>query len=180
MDAEPLITKVGAIVLREAGEGYEVLAIQPRPKAKSPDDLPPIGLVRGTRSYFDTSTNTLIDADHNGRTAPPEGMVLEPLAHTLAREIEEEGGVTAAMLANAQVREMGARLFASAKKIPYPIYWYVVLLQDSDAEALPLEGLQDSLHSEWVSLAKFVQYVEAGKASRGYIPVIEEALNVCA
>lgn len=175
----PVITKVGAIVLRPTASGFELLVIQPKPKPKTPDDLPPIGLVRGTRAMR-LADGAVVDANHDGRTAPPADAVLEPLTETLAREIEEEAGIAGAMLANARVVEMGARLFGSLKKTPYPIHWYVVVLDAASVAALPLTGMQDSLYSTWLTLAAFEGYVAEGKASPGYLPVVKEALGLVA
>lgn len=171
----PTITKVGAAVLRKHEGMLQVLVIQPKPKAKTPNDLPPIGLVRGTRMYRDAS-GVLVDANHDGRTAP-DG-VLEPVRETLHREIEEEAGVTKAMLMASNIIDMGPRVFASTKKIPYPIHWFVVVIPQT--VQLPHTGFQDSLHSEWVTLEQFKNYVGAKKASCGYIAVIEEAIRLAA
>lgn len=173
----PVITKVGAIVLRTMATGFELLVIQPKPKPKTPEDLPPIGLVRGTRA-MQLVDGSIVDANHDGRTAPPADAVLEPLAETLAREIGEEAGVMPEMLQRARVVEMGARLFGSLKKTPYPIHWYVVVLDNASAAALPLTGMQDSLYSAWLTLAAFEGYVAEGKASPGYVPVVKEALSL--
>lgn len=171
------VTKVGAAVLRITELQTELLVIQPKPKAKTPHDLPPIGLVRGTRMYR-TVDGQDVDANHDGRTAPPADALLEPLRETLAREIEEEAGVTRVMLAAAQVMEMGPRLFASTKKTPYPIHWFLVVLDANAQAALPHTGFKDSLYSEWVTLETLREYVAAGKASRGYVAVAEEAFLV--
>ncbi len=176
LEQEPAApTKVGAAVLRVAGDALHVLVIQPKPKPKTPNDLPPMGLVRGTRMYRD-ATGVFVDANHDGRTQPDGEM--EPVRDTLLREIEEEAGVTPAMLATARVVEMGPRLFASAKKTPYVIHWFVVVLDAAAQAALPHDGFKDSLHSEWVSLAQLMDYVAAGKASRGYVAVVEEAMRL--
>lgn len=169
-----LVTKVGAVILRAAENGFEILVIQPKPKAATPDDLPPIGLVRGTRAMT-LLNGQFVDANHDGRTPPPEGAVLEPLIETLAREIEEEAGVAREMLAGAAIHDLGAHLFASKKKTPYPIQWYAVVLDDSSADQLSLTDMQDSLYSEWVSLAQLRIYVAEGKASPGYVGVVEKA-----
>ena len=169
------VTKVGAVVLRMAQDGFEFLIIQPKPKAATPDDLPPMGLVRGTRAMI-LPDGQVVDAHHDGLTAPPANAVLEPLTETLAREIEEEAGVTREMLSTARVQDLGAHLFASKKKTPYPIQWYAVMLDES-AVALSHTGMQDSLYSEWVSFTKLQEYVEKGKASSGYVPVVEMALT---
>jgi len=171
--SESIITKVGAVVLRRHDGEVQVLAIQPKPKPKTPDDLPPIGLVRGTRMYRNAD-GIFVDANHDGRTVE-EGVEYEPVRDTLHREIQEEAGVTHAMLMMAEITDLGPLLFASTKKTPYRIHWFVVLLPDSIT--LPHTGFQDSLHSEWVSLETFKNYVEAKKASRGYIAVIEQAMS---
>lgn len=174
-DSIDVVTKVGAAVLRMRDGACDVLVIQPKPKARSPEDLPPIGLVRGTRMYRDAAGNDM-DANHDGRTAP-DGE-LEPVTETLAREIEEEAGVTRAMLEAARVIDMGPRMFASSKKTPYPIHWFVVVLDAKAQRALPHNGFKDSLYSEWVTLAKLREYVDAKKASRGYIAVAQEAMGL--
>lgn len=175
-DSHP-VTKVGAAVLRFEHGVPEVLVIQPKPKPKSPQDLPPIGLVRGTRMYR-TPEGESIDANHDGRTAPPEGSILEPVRETLRREIEEEAGVTTDMLQKARIVDMGPRVFASLKKTPYRIHWFVVVLGEEAQRALPHRGFQDSLHSEWVRFETLQQYVAANKASPGYLAVVEEAMRL--
>lgn len=178
MREEPsLVTKVGAVILRVRSGTQEVLLIQPKPKPRTPDDLPPMGLPRGTRMYRNAAGN-LVDADHDGRTAPPAAAVLEPVRETMAREMEEEAGLTTQMLARATVHALGPRLFASTKKTPYPIYWFVVVLAADDAATITHAALQDSLHSEWVTLERLQEYVESKKASRGYIAVAQEALGL--
>lgn len=171
-----LVTKVGAVVLRHSADDFEVLVIQPKPKAHTPEDLPPIGLVRGTR-MMRLADGHMVDANHDGRTPPPEGAVLEPVEETLAREIEEEAGVTRTMLANARVYSLGAQLFASKKKTPYPIHWFAVVLDEPSVATLSLSGMQDSLYSAWVRFSQLQEYVAEGKASPGYVAVVENALK---
>lgn len=171
-----LVTKVGAVVLRADGDAPRVLLVQPKPKPATPEDLPPMGLPRGTRMYALADGN-YVDANHDGNTPPPAGATLEAVAATFAREVEEEAGVNAAMLARASVTEMGVRLFASRSKPPYPIHWFVVLLHPADAEAVATAPLKDSLHVQWVMLAELRALVESGKASAGYVAVAEEGMR---
>ncbi len=175
--SEPVnVTKVGAVVLRVDGAAPRLLLVQPKPKPATPEDMPPMGLPRGTRMYALADGN-YVDANHDGNTPPPPGAQLEPLADTLAREAEEEAGVNAAMLARAEVREMGARLFASRKKAPYFVHWFVAVLDAADAEAVVAAPLKDSLHVQWVTLAELRTLVETGKASAGYVAVAEEGFG---
>ncbi len=138
-----------------------------------------MGLPRGTRMYALADGN-YVDANHDGTTPPPAGATLEAVAATFTREVEEEAGVNAAMLARATVYEMGARLFASRSKPPYPIHWFVVLLHTTDAEAVAAARLKDSLHVQWVTLAELRALVESGTASAGYVAVAEEGLRLLA
>lgn len=174
--AAEMVTKVGAVVLRADGDVPRLLLVQPKPKPATPEDMPPMGLPRGTRMYA-LADGTMIDANHDGRTPPPPGAVLEPLTDTLAREIAEEAGVSADMLARAEVRDMGARLFASRKKTPYLIHWFVVVVRVEDAELIRVAPLKDSLSVRWVTLAELGALVESGKASAGYVAVAEEGLG---
>lgn len=171
-----MVTKVGAVVLRTDGAAPRVLLVQPRPKPHTPEDMPPMGLPRGTRMYA-LADGAMVDANHDGNTPPPPGAVLEPLADTLVREVEEEAGVSADMLARATVYEMGTRRFASRKKAPYPLHWFVVRLHAEDAEAVTGAPLKDSLHVQWVTLGELRALVESGKASAGYVIVAEEGLG---
>lgn len=171
--SEDRITKVGAVVLRT--DTMQLLVIQPKPKPHTPEDLPPIGFVRGTRMYRDAA-GIAQDANHDGRTAPPEGAVLEPLIDTLTREIDEEAGVTPAMLARAEIRTMGGRLFASRKKTPYPIYWFIVTLAAQDAVVPETVSPKDSLYVRWVTVPELQALVEEGRASPGYLEVAESTL----
>ncbi len=168
-----IVTKVGAAVLREQGGQLQVLVIQPKPKPKTPDDLPPIGLVRGTRMYRDAS-GALVDANHDGRTVEA-GVEFEPVRETLIREIEEEAGVTQAMLAAAQIIDLGPHIFPSQKKIPYPIHWFLVVFA-ADA-VLPHDGFKDSLYSKWCTLDEAAELISSRKMSQAYAGVIDRALD---
>ncbi len=169
------VTKVGAVILRLRDGQPQVLLNQPRPKPLTPEDMPSPGLVRGTRMYQDAS-GQMLDANHDGRTPPPEGAVLEPLQKTLAREVEEEASLTLPMLELAQVKDLGAYQFPSRKKEPYPIHWYGVMLDEVAADALPLDGHRDALHTRWASLAELKAMVVEGRMSPGYVPIAELAV----
>ena len=173
------VTKVGAVILRLNAGQPQVLLNQPHPKPHTPEDLPPLGLVRGTRMYRHAS-GQMVDADHDGSTPPPIGAELEPVRATLLREAEEEAGLTAAMIEAARVQDLGAHRFASRTKTPYWIHWFAVLLDEAAADGLPLTGQKDALHTRWVTLAELKALVAHGKASAGYVPVVQMALATLA
>lgn len=169
-----LVTKVGAVILRLHAGVPQVLVAQPKPKPGAQEAKPP-GLVRGTRKYH-LPDGTHTDADHDGRTPPPEGAELEPLFATLQSEIEEEAGVPPEMLQAAEVYEMGARVFPSRTKTPYPIFWYVMMLNDALQAQLAHEGMQDSLYTQWMTLADMQALVEAGIMTAGYLDIAREGI----
>lgn len=174
-DNVPAVTKVGGVVLRICNGQPQVLLNQPYPRRKA-GDIPRLGLPRGTRMYRDVS-GTMVDADHDGSTLPPEGAMLESVHDTFAREIGEEANITPPMLEVAQVKDLGVHAFPSSSHAPYPIHWFGVLLDEVTADALPLTGQKDAEYTCWESLAGVKALVVEGRLSPGYVPVIEQAIQ---
>jgi 8-oxo-dGTP pyrophosphatase MutT (NUDIX family) len=153
---------------------YEVLILQPIPKKQG--EVPAFVLPRGSRQYRDAA-----GAWHDARdmaTAEAHRDRLEPFSRALAREVEEEAGVTPDMLARANVRELGARAFQSRSKGVYPIHWFVVALADDDAATLTDHVPVDALSVRWATLEEIKAMAARGEFSAGYLPVIEEALGL--
>jgi 8-oxo-dGTP pyrophosphatase MutT (NUDIX family) len=172
-DGDTPVIKIGAVVLR--GDGA-VLIVQPKPKRAG--EVAPFVLPRGTRQYQDDA-----GAWHDARdlaTAQAHAATLEPVERGLAREVEEEAGIDAAMLAQAQVRLLGVRPFQSRSKGIYPIYWYVVTVTPDAARRLEQQTPVDTLALRWALPAQVEALAVAGEFSSGYLPVIAEALELCA
>lgn len=167
----PPVYKVGALVLRPAAQGMQVLIVRPQPKR--PGEVPPFVLPRGSRQYRDAEGNWHDARD--GAIAQMQEAALEPLTATLLREIEEEAGVPPKILRKAKVHELGRREFASRSQQTYPVHWFVVVL---DAAALPkLHAVpSDAMAVRWESPAEIEAMAAYNEFSSGYIPVIREAL----
>lgn len=163
------ILKIGAVVLRADGA---VLVVQPKPKRAG--ELPPFVLPRGSRQYQD-ETDAWVDA-RDVATGEKYRDRLEPFARALAREVEEEAGVTPAMLSRADVRELGRMEFQSRTKGVYPIHWSVVKLTAADAATVADAMPEDALAVRWATLGEIKAMAVRGEFSGGYVPVIEAAL----
>jgi hypothetical protein len=167
-DTSPVL-KIGAVVVRAP---HEILILQPIPKRAG--EVPAFVLPRGSRQYQDAHGQW-----HDARdmaTGEKYQATLEPFTRALAREIEEEAGVDGAMLARADVRELGRLEFQSRTKGVYPIHWFVVTLADADAAMLTNTVPEDALSVRWASLEEITAMAARGEFSAGYIPVIEAAL----
>ena len=166
ISADSPILKIGAVVLR--GDGA-VLIVQPKPKHAG--EIPPFVLPRGSRQYagaWHDARDVVTGEKHKDR--------LEPFERALAREVEEEAGVTSDMLARANVRELGRLEFASRTKGKYPIHWFVVRLAAADATGLENTVPEDALSVRWAGLEE-IKAMAAREFSAGYVAVIEAALS---
>ena len=88
----------------------KILIVRPIPKHAG--EVPPFVLPRGSRQYQDAN-----GAWHDARdvaTGAAHAGALEPFSRALAREIEEEAGVSGDMLARARVVELGTMDFANS------------------------------------------------------------------
>lgn len=153
---------------------YTILVIRPKPKTAG--ELPPFVLPRGSRQYQDADGmwHDARDKEIGDRFAAR----LEPFARALAREIEEEAGVSGDMLARAQVVELGSMEFASRSKGNYPIHWFLVIPAPADAALLDHTLPEDATALEWVTLQEIKAMAATGEFSAGYVPVIEVALQM--
>lgn len=169
------IYKVGLVLYRMGAANMpEILIIRPHPK--TPGEKPKFVLPRGSRQYQDETGNW-----HDARdaaTAHAHAATLEPLTRALAREAEEEAGLTAEFFTVLQRQhrfdELGTRVFASRSKPPYPIHWFVARLSATEAKRLTHPA--DASEVRWISLREIETLAEQGDFSPGYVPVIEEAL----
>lgn len=167
------VNKVGAIILRGLETGApQVFVVQPY--GTKPDN-PPFVLPRGTRAYRKPD-GTLVDA-RDAETARAQADHLEDFRETLAREIEEEAGMTPAQLAQSKVIELGALPFESRSKGVYPVQWYIVIPDVRTAAALANQASVDSQHKGWSNVAEMETMATAGTFSKGYVAVVKEALN---
>ena len=155
-----------------------------RTKPKQPGEVAPFVLPRGSRQYWEWHGDGRRYEDaRDAATALAHAEQLEPLTRTLAREIGEEAGVTAAELAAAQVAELGAMDFQSRSKGVYPVHWFVVrpdaaALAAMDARAQAGQLPSDAVETRWASVAEIKAMAEAGDFSPGYLPVIDAALGL--
>ena len=170
------VTKVGAVILHVNRGKVQFLLNQPRPKPETPDDMPRLGFVRGTRMYRGAGSSVWLDADHDGHTLPPAGVEFQPLLTTLAREMEEEASLSPAILAQATITDLGVHRFASSSKTPYDIHWFAVFLPEDAATALPLHGHRDAVFTQWVTLAELQAMVAQGNISSGYSAIADYAI----
>lgn len=190
MNQEPIL-KIGAVVVAPPPKpkgglapppggstqslvASEILIIQPIPKRAG--EVPAFVLPRGSRQYQD-ETGAWHDA-RDAATGAKYDATLEPFARGLAREIEEEAGVTPEMLAAATVTELGPMLFQSRTKGVYPIYWYVVQVDDIAAQQMRAQTPADALSTRWATLSEIKLLAARGEFSAGYVPVIERALQM--
>lgn len=151
---------------------HHILILQPIPKRAG--EVPAFVLPRGSRQYQDEA-----GAWHDARdaaTGAKYSATLEPFARGLAREIEEEAGVTPAMLQQSRVTELGALAFQSRTKGVYPIHWFVVELDEIAAQQLLQQTPVDALAVRWATLHEIKEMAACGEFSAGYIPVIERVL----
>ncbi len=151
---------------------HRILILQPIPKRAG--EVPAFVLPRGSRQYQDADGQW-----HDARdeaTGRAHAATLEPYARGLAREVEEEAGVTPEMLARARVVELGEMAFQSRTKGIYPIYWFVVALAQEDAAQLTDTVPADALSTRWASLPEIEAMAARGEFSAGYVPVIMRAL----
>lgn len=146
-----------------------------RPKPKTPGEVPPFVLPRGSRQYQDV--NGVWHDARDEETGARFASRLEPFARALEREVAEEAGVTSAMLARAQVVELGAMEFASRSKGTYPIHWFLVIPAPADAALLDETLPEDAMALEWATLEEIKAMAATGEFSAGYVPVIEVALK---
>jgi 8-oxo-dGTP pyrophosphatase MutT (NUDIX family) len=150
----------------------QILIIRPIPKHKG--EVPAFVLPRGSRQYRDASGQW-----HDARdaaTGEKHAATLEPLERALAREIEEEAGVSPAQLAAAWVYDLGRMDFQSRSKGVYPIHWFVVVPDVATAVQLDKQTPADALEVRFASLDAIKTMASRGEFSAGYIPVIEAAL----
>ncbi|MDX2095160.1 MAG: NUDIX hydrolase [Alphaproteobacteria bacterium] len=178
------VLKIGAVVLRaplrRAAAGVHILILQPKPKHSG--EVPPFVLPRGSRQYRVTTAEGR-EEWHDARDAATgiaHAATLESFARGLAREIEEEAGITPEQLAQAQVTEMGAMEFQSRSKGVYPIHWFVVQPDAATAATLTNQTPEDALAVRWATLEQIKQMAVQGEFSAGYVPVIEAALALVA
>ncbi len=169
------VLKIGAVVLRGAdAKGLpDILIVRPHPK--TPGEVPPFVLPRGSRQYQDAA-----GAWHDARDAQTGAQYaarLEPFMRGLQREVEEEAGVDSAMLARAQVQELGTMEFTSRTKGVYPIYWFVVTLAAADTARVSDRLPADASALQWATLDDIKAMAATGSFSGGYVPVIEAALR---
>lgn len=158
-------------MLRDDGR---VLILQPIPK--NAGDVPAFVLPRGSRQYQDEH-GQWVDA-RDVATGEKYAASLEPYARGLAREVEEEAGVTAAMLSRAKVNEMGVMDFQSRTKGVYPIFWFRVVATEADAAVLEKATPVEAFSLRWAALDEIKTMAAQGKFSAGYVPVIERALSL--
>jgi 8-oxo-dGTP pyrophosphatase MutT (NUDIX family) len=164
------ILKIGAVLVHPISR--EILIVRPHPKTLG--EVPPFVLPRGSRQYQDDA-----GAWHDARdveTGTKHRDRLEPFARALAREIEEEAGVNADMLAAAKVTEIGAMDFQSRTKGVYPIHWFMVMPTQQDAAQLDKQTPVDATEICWASLDDIKALAAKGEFSPGYVSVIEAAL----
>lgn len=169
------IYKVGVVLFEGSGPEARTLIIRPHPK--NTGETPVLVLPRGSRQYQDA------EGWHDVRdeaSAIAHAAHLEPLTRTLIREAEEEAGLPSdwwdKLHARADVWELGPRVFASRTKPPYPIYWFVVQLE---AQEIPLlRPPADASETHWANLAQLHALAQTGEFSPGYVPVVEEALQL--
>lgn len=152
---------------------HEILIIQPIPKHAG--EVPPFVLPRGSRQYCDAQ-GVWHDA-RDAATGAKHADTLEPFTRALAREIEEEAGVSGDMLARARVNELGAMAFQSRTKGNYPIHWFVVMPTAKDAALLDGQTPADATAVRWATLDEIKVMAARGEFSAGYVPVIEAALH---
>ncbi len=156
---------------------YHILILRPIPK--NAGEVTAFVLPRGSRQYRDDA-----GAWHDARdaaTGAKHAAMLEPFERALAREIEEEAGVSSTQLAAAQVQDLGRLDFESRSKGVYPIHWFVVTLTAADASLLDEKIMRkhwptDALEMRFASLDEIKTMAVRGEFSAGYIPVIEAAL----
>lgn len=166
------VYKVGAVVVCDMLHGPECLLVRPHPKY--PGEVPPFVLPRGSRQYQDTDGTWHDARDHEAAVAHAEA--LEPLTCTLLREMEEEAGIPPRLLQQADVRELGQRLFASRNKPPYPVHWYVITLTPAMLPKLhPVPS--DAIAVRWAALPAIEGMAMHQECSPGYVPVMAEALQ---
>lgn len=191
-DGAPVL-KIGAVVLDEEASGQRsetrdaahapnpeprMLILRPHPKQAG--EVPPLVLPRGSRQYATIAADGATQW-HDARdeaTGRAHAATLEPFARGLARELAEEAGIDAALLARSPCRALGALPFHSRHKGIYPIYWFVVTLAAADAAALLATPLpMDASERRWETLAAIEALAARGEFSAGYLPVIHAALR---
>ena len=165
------ILKIGAVVLRADGA---VLVVQPKPKHAG--EIPPFVLPRGSRQY-QGEQGTWVDA-RDVATGEKYKDSLEPFSRALEREVEEEAGVTPAMLARANMHELGRLEFQSRSKGVYPIHWFVLTLNEADVAAVANAVPEDALSVRWATLEEIKAMAARKEFSGGYVSVIEAALRL--
>lgn len=174
---ETPITKVGVCaVIKHENAPAEILLVQPNGKDPSQAGAPPFVLPRGTRAYVDES-GELIDA-RTVADAIAHADALEPLDDTMKREALEEAGIPPSLFATGNYKTLGARIYQSVNKPPYPIHWGVLELKPEDKAKLTLP--QDSQAVQWVTLERFDALVKDGTARAGYLDIAREALDLLA
>ena len=170
--ASPFLAAIlGAVVLRADGA---VLVVQPKPKHAG--EIPPFVLPRGSRQYRNEQ-GIWVDA-RDVATGEKYKDSLEPFSRALEREVEEEAGVTPAMLARAEVCELGRMEFQSRSKGVYPIHWFVVTLDEGDAAGAADAVPEDALSVRWATLDEIKAMAARNEFSGGYLEVIEAALSL--
>ena len=173
MRAIPIL-KIGAVILRVRDSA--VLIVQPKPKTEG--EIPPYVLPRGSRQYAVTKNGKTEWHDaRDEATGVKHEATLEPYARALAREIEEEAGITPAQLAAAQVVDLGPMDFKSRTKGIYPIQWFMVVPDEATVKTLTHTIPADALSTRWANFEAIIKLDDIGKFSTGYIPVIAAALR---
>ncbi len=173
---EPVVAKVGGILLREnAAQQMEIFILRPTPK--NPNEQAKFVLPRGSRQYSNAQ-GEWVDA-RDQATAQQFADRLEPLARTLAREMEEEAGLPVHCLAegSVEITPLGMREFHSATKGRYPVYWFLLRPDASALAAMDVATPADAETWGWKTRDAIQALADGGDFSVGYLAVIDEALR---
>ncbi len=161
------IYKVGAVLVH----GDRVLLVRPHPK--NAGEVPPLVLPRGSRQYRDAQGDWRDARD--AETAQRHADTLEPLARALAREVEEEAGLPAALLPGLPTIDLGPMAFQSRSKGLYPVHWFQLTLDDAAVGALRPPA--DASEVRWMTMEAVRAGIMGGTISAGYWPVIARVLG---
>ena len=179
--------KVGGVILRGLNtDTPQVLITQPRPKPETPNDIPPMGLPRGTRKYWTKESpfaaKVWQDVPRDGTTPMPATKYLEPATSTLQSEVHEEAGMRPEWLRQQPVYDMGAKEFTSLTKAPYMVQWYVITPNEATQQKMQGEPLKDAVKTEWVSVEELKRRTNLTRGEQDYVnpnylPIVEEAIS---